>query len=81
MIWNNVAEHANTTYPVKFQERATGFAIMGSQNTMRWKQNIRIHVVTGKNETNNKAMMKNTREVVKMPIENRLTHLSLFSGI
>ena len=48
---------------------------------MRWKQNIRIHVVTGKNETNNKAMMKNTREVVKMPIENRLTHLSLFSGI
>lgn len=81
MIWNNVAEHANTMFPVKSRVKETGFAIMESLHTMRWKQNIRIHVVTGKNETNNKAMMKNTREVVKMPIENRLTHLSLFSGI
>ena len=81
MIWNNVAERANSMYRGKCRAKETGFAIMESRNTMRWKQNIRIHVVTGKNETNNKAMMKNTREVVKMPIENRLTHLSLFSGI
>ena len=81
MIWNNVVERANTTYPAKFREKENGFAIMENLHTMRWKQNIRIHVATGKNETNNKAMMKNTREVVKMPIENRLTHLSLFSGI
>ena len=40
MIWNNVAERANTTYPVKFREKATGFAIMVKRRNMHWTQII-----------------------------------------
>lgn len=48
----SVAEPANTTYPVKFREKATGFAIMASRNTMRWEQSIRICAMIGVGEMN-----------------------------
>ncbi|EEG47803.1 hypothetical protein RUMHYD_03353 [Blautia hydrogenotrophica DSM 10507] len=36
----NVAEPANTMFPVKFRVRVTGFAIMRRQRNMPWKQSI-----------------------------------------
>lgn len=40
MIWNNVAQRANSTFPVKFREKETGFAIMESRSITHWKRNI-----------------------------------------
>ena len=47
MIWNNVAEHANSTFPVKFREKETGFAIMESRSITRWKRNTAILAMIG----------------------------------
>ena len=55
---NNVVERANSMYQVKSQENVTGFAIMESRNTMRWKQGIRILAMIGVGEMNSKAVMK-----------------------
>ena len=45
-------ERANSTFPVKFREEETGFAIMESRNTRRWKQSIRICAMIGVGEMN-----------------------------
>ena len=47
MIWNNVAERANFTYPVKCREKEIGFAIMQSRSITHWKRNGVILVMTG----------------------------------
>ena len=44
MIWNSVAEHANTTYPAKLREKEAGFAIMASLNITGWKPDMRMNV-------------------------------------
>ena len=56
MIWSSVAERANTTFPVKFREKETGFAIMESRSIMRWKQSIRIRVMITGGEMNDRAV-------------------------
>lgn len=54
-VWmKNVAEHANTMldqifrYGCIFHAKVTGFVIMESRNTMRWKLNIRIFATIGR---------------------------------
>ena len=47
MIWNNVAERANATYPVKFREKGNGFAIMQSRSITHWKRNTAILEMIG----------------------------------
>lgn len=47
MIWSSAAEHANITYPAKFREMETGFAIMGSLNITGWKPDMRMNVWIG----------------------------------
>ena len=47
MIWNNVVERANSMYPEKFLEKATGFAIMESRSITHWKRNGAIPVMIG----------------------------------
>ncbi len=36
----SVAERANTTFPVKFRAKETGFVIMESRSITHWKRNI-----------------------------------------
>lgn len=43
----SVAERANSTFPVKFREKETGFAIMESRSITRWKRNTAILVMIG----------------------------------
>lgn len=47
MIWNSVAEHANTTFPVKFREKETGFAIMESRSITDWKPDMMMNAWIG----------------------------------
>ena len=55
MIWNNVAERANSTFPVKFRAKETGFAIMESRSITRWKRNTAILVMIGGDGMNDGA--------------------------
>ena len=52
MIWNSVAERANSTYPEKCREKAIGFAIMESRSITRWKRNTAILAMIGGEEMN-----------------------------
>ena len=56
MIWNSVAERANSTFPVKFLEKETGFAIMESRSIMRWKSSIQIRAMIGGDGINDSAL-------------------------
>lgn len=56
LTWNSVAEHANTTYPVKFREKATGFAIMENRSITGWKLDMRMNVWIGRIE-NDSALL------------------------
>ena len=56
MIWNNVAERANSTFPVKFRAKETGFAIMESRSITDRKLDMRMNVWIGRIE-NDSALL------------------------
>ena len=46
----SVAERANSTFPVKFRAKETGFAIMESRSITDWKPDMRMNVWIGRRD-------------------------------
>ena len=52
MIWNNVAERANSMFLERFREKEIGFVIMQSRSITHWKWNTAILAMIGGEEMN-----------------------------
>ena len=55
MIWNNVAERANSMSTEKFRAKETGFAIMESRSITDWKPIIRMGAWIMREENENRT--------------------------